>query len=113
MVQGTDYRKLNEPPRPRLSKERDHFMDGAPPSSTMLTRRGLLLACNIFIACLPARENLVALPRWGADLYWNHHPGVTLAALANPRLISRHASGVRRMAKLQAATPRYFPSCHI
>src|SRR5216117_3229949 len=40
-------------------------------------------------------------PRWGADFYWNHHPGVTLAALANPRLISRHASGVRRMAKLQ------------
>src|SRR5881296_2788452 len=27
-------------------------------------------------------------PRWGADFYWNHHPGVTLAALANPRLIS-------------------------
>src|SRR5919198_6667742 len=31
----------------------------------LLTRRGLLLACNTFIACLPARENLVALPRWG------------------------------------------------
>src|SRR5437867_6795090 len=40
-------------------------------------------------------------PRWGANFYWNHRPGVTLAALANPRLISRHASGVRKMAKLQ------------
>ena len=40
--------------------------------------------------------------RWGAYFYWNHRPGVTLAALANPRLISRHASGVRRMAKLQS-----------
>src|SRR5881397_3455720 len=35
-------------------------------------------------------------PRWGADFYGNHHPGVTLAALANPRLISRHASGVAK-----------------
>src|SRR5437867_12929705 len=41
-------------------------------------------------------------PRWGADSYWNHHPGVTLAALANPRLISRYASGVAKTAKLQA-----------
>src|SRR5881296_1668265 len=40
-------------------------------------------------------------PRWGADSYGNHHPGVTLAALANPRLISRHASGVAKTAKLQ------------
>src|SRR5438093_9523356 len=40
-------------------------------------------------------------PRWGADSYWNHHPGVTLAALANPRIISRHASGVAKTAKLE------------
>src|SRR5436309_8936282 len=45
----------------------------------------------------------VLAPRWGADSYWNHHPGVTLAALANPRLISRHASGVAKTAKLQRA----------
>src|SRR5206468_4345512 len=46
-------------------------------------------------------------PRWGpAGVRTSigiHHPGVTLAALANPRLISRHASGVRRMAELQGA----------
>src|SRR5213593_3560490 len=41
-------------------------------------------------------------PCWGADSYGNHHPGVTLAALANPRLISRHASGVAKTAKLQS-----------
>ena len=41
-------------------------------------------------------------PCWSADSYWNHHPGVTLAALANPRLISRHASGVAKTAKLQS-----------
>src|SRR5213593_207050 len=44
-------------------------------------------------------------PCWSADSYWNHHPGVTLAALANPRLISRHASGVAKTTKLQ--TPAF------
>src|SRR5256885_16463345 len=28
-VPATDYRKLNEPPRPRFSKERGHLLDGA------------------------------------------------------------------------------------
>ena len=39
LVQATDYRKLNEPPRPRLSKEREHLLDGA--STPPLPRRGL------------------------------------------------------------------------
>src|SRR5437762_2628195 len=38
-VPATDYRKLNEPPRPRLSKERGHLLDGA--STPPLPRRGV------------------------------------------------------------------------
>src|SRR5919109_1231892 len=41
LVHATDYRKLNEPPRPRLSKEREHLLDGA--STPPLPRRGIRL----------------------------------------------------------------------
>src|SRR5438552_13988915 len=41
LVQATDYRKLNEPPRPRVSKERGHFLDRA--STPPLPRRGVSL----------------------------------------------------------------------
>ena len=37
---STDDWKLNEPPRPRQSKERDHLLDGA--STPPLPRRGVL-----------------------------------------------------------------------
>src|SRR6266705_2109398 len=40
LVQATNYWKLNEPPRPRQSKERDHLLDGA--STPPLPRRGVL-----------------------------------------------------------------------
>src|SRR2546425_9012255 len=43
-VQTTDYRKLNEPPRPRLSKEGDHLFDGA--ATPPRLRRGVLLDPN-------------------------------------------------------------------
>src|SRR2546425_472303 len=44
LVQATDYRKLNEPPRPRVSKERGHFLDRAStPPLPPLPRRGVSL----------------------------------------------------------------------
>src|SRR5437773_12480218 len=37
------YRKLNEPPRPRFSKERGHLLDGA--ATPPLPRRGVPFRC--------------------------------------------------------------------
>src|SRR3989441_12865446 len=37
------YRKLNEPPRPRFSKERGHLLDGA--ATPPLPRRGVPCGC--------------------------------------------------------------------
>src|SRR5438876_7163446 len=37
------YRKLNEPPRPRFSKERGHLLDGA--ATPPLPRRGVACGC--------------------------------------------------------------------
>src|SRR5438094_1864689 len=42
-VPTTDYRKLNEPPRPRFSKERGHLLDGA--ATPPLPRRGVPFGC--------------------------------------------------------------------
>src|SRR6266705_2491394 len=42
-VQTSDYRKLNEPPRPRFSKERGHFLDRA--ATPPLPRRGVPFGC--------------------------------------------------------------------
>src|SRR5437867_9171508 len=42
-VPVTDYRKLNEPPRPRFSKERGHLLDGA--ATPPLPRRGVPFGC--------------------------------------------------------------------
>src|SRR2546425_11868135 len=42
-VPATDYRKLNEPPRPRFSKERGHLLDGA--ATPPLPRRGVPFGC--------------------------------------------------------------------
>src|SRR5437773_6181002 len=73
-VPATDYRKLNEPPRPRFSKERGHLLDGA--ATPPLPRRGVPFGCFatfqvhcVFTnptVCLPRSEFLKLCRPYGA-----------------------------------------------
>src|SRR6266699_7144885 len=56
------YRKLNEPPRPRFSKERGHLFDGA--ATPPLPRRGVPFRCfaTFQVHCVFSATRVFCLP---------------------------------------------------
>src|SRR5207249_197730 len=54
-VQATDYRRLNQPPRPRLQRNGTIYLMARPP---LLCQGGLRLSLQLFSKCLRVQQKM-------------------------------------------------------